>query len=159
MLNLYRAPYRQFTLDTIFEAEAEAPPVKFLWRSVDLLPDGRVNPEHEEFCRVASNAINIVAGKDIEQNLRMSIRMAVEMAKAGYSVTYVNAYAGLTKFCEVLRAEMARAEEKESGVLQAAPKCDCEECRKAAEESNPTPPPFQGGGWGVVEPEQQSISD
>ncbi len=107
-----KGAYREFTLDSIFSEDVQVPDNKIIWKSRNLLPDGRPDPENEELIQIAQNGINVVSSRDVRRNVRTSLRIGLDLAASGLRVLYVNSYAGIGLLRESLQSELDKSEQR-----------------------------------------------
>jgi hypothetical protein len=108
----FRGAYRQFTVDSIFSDDLRVPERKILWKTKFPKTNGLADPENEDLIQIASGGINIVSSRDARRNVRLSLRIAMDIAEDGLRVLYVNSYAGLALLRESLQTELARSKEE-----------------------------------------------
>ena len=107
----FRGAYRQFTVDSILSEDLRVPERKILWRTKYPKANGLADPEREDLIQIASGGINIVSSRDARMNVRLSLRIAMDIAEGGLRVMYVNSYAGLALLRESLQTELSRNKE------------------------------------------------
>ena len=108
----FRGAYRQFSVDSILSEDLQVPERKIIWRTKRTMANGLADPENEDLIQIASGGINIVSSRDVRKNVRRSLRIAMDIAKDGLRVLYVNSYAGLALLRESLQAELQISDEE-----------------------------------------------